>query len=103
MITERRTFQAKPGAAGAVLAKLKEAKPILEKYGNPVSRVYTDFYSGATDRVVWEIDHETISALETFEQEVAKDAETLKFFESWFQGLSEAIEGASVELWRRED
>ncbi len=103
MITERRTFQAKPGAAGAVLAKMKEAKPILAKLGNPVSRVYTDFYSGRTDRVVWELDLETVSALESFEQEVAKDAEALGFFESWFQGLSELIEGASVELWRRED
>ncbi len=103
MITERRTFQAKPGAAGAVVAKIKEAEPILVKYGYPASRVYTDFYSGATDRVVWEIDHETISALETFEQDVANDAETLKFFESWFQGLAGLIEGASVELWRRED
>lgn len=103
MITERRTFQAKPGAAGRVVAKVKEAEPLLVKYGGPVSRVYTDFYSGRTDRVVWELDHETISALESFEQEVAKDAEALKFFESWFQGLSGLIEGASVELWRRED
>ena len=102
MITERRIFQAKTGEAAAVLAKLKEAQPILDKLGNPISRIYTDFYSGPTDRVVWELDHQNLGRLESFEQEISQSAESLKFFEGRFEGLAQLIEGAAPELWRPE-
>ena len=102
MITERRIFQAKTGEAGAVLAKIKEAQPIQEKLGSPSSRVYTDFYSGRTDRVVWELDHESIGMIETFYQTMSRDQEFTKFFETWFKELQSLIEGATVELWHRE-
>ena len=52
MITQRRVLQAKVGAAGAVVAKMKEVQPIFEAHGGPADRVYTDFMSGSTDRVV---------------------------------------------------
>ncbi len=102
MITERRVFQAKPGEATAVVAKCKEAQPMLEKLGVRIGRIYTDFYSGRSDRVVWEFDHENLSDLENLEQGLAKDPESVKAFEVWFAGLKSLIEGAQVELWRKE-
>jgi hypothetical protein len=102
MITERRIFQAKTGEAGDVVAKCKEAQPLLAKLGYSTGRIYTDFYSGRTDRVVWEFDHENLGNLESLEQGLDKDAELVKTFNSWFSGLKAVIEGAEVELWRRE-
>ena len=102
MITERRVFQAKTGEATAVVAKLKEAQPMLEKLGYPAGRIYTDYYSGRSDRVVWEFDHKDLSDLENLEQGLSQNAELVKVFENWFGGLKSVIEGAKVELWRRE-
>ena len=64
MITQRRIFRAKPGASGAVVGKLKEFQPIVERVGGPPRRIYTDLFSGETDRVVWEFDFDTLAALE---------------------------------------
>ncbi len=102
MITERRVFQAKIGEATAVVAKLREAQPMLAKFGYKVGRIYTDYYSGQADRVVWEIDHDSLRNLESLEHELSKDAELLKVFEDWFASLKVLIEGAEVELWRKE-
>ena len=102
MITERRIFQAKTGEATAVVAKCKEAQPMLEKLGYGTGRIYTDLYSGRTDRVVWEFDHENLGSLENLESGLAKDSELVKAFISWFTGLKNLIEGAEVELWRKE-
>ncbi len=102
MITERRVFQAKTGEAAAVVAKLKEAQPMLEKLGYPAGRIYTDYYSGRSDRVVWEFDHKDLSGLENLEKGLAQNAELVKAFENWFEGLKMVIEGAEVELWRKE-
>lgn len=103
MITERRVFQAKIGEAVAVVASLKEAQPILGKLGYPAGRIYTDFYSGQADRVVWEFDHESLKGLENLEQGLSQNAELRKVFESWFEGLKSLIQGATVELWHREN
>jgi len=102
MITERRIFQAKTGEAMAVVAKCKEAQPMLEKLGYGTGRIYTDFYCGRSDRVVWEFDHEGLGSLENLENGLAKDSELVKAFNSWFTGLKSLIEGAEVELWRKE-
>ena len=102
MITQRRVFQAKPGAAAAVVTKMKEFQPIWEKQGGPESRIYTDLLSGNTDRVVWEFDVESLAKLESLFQEVSQNDEYQKASESWFEGLKSLIEVATVELWTRE-
>ncbi len=102
MITERRIFQAKIGEAMVVVAKLKEAQPMLEKLGYPVGRIYTDYFSGRSDRVVWEFDHKDLSDLENLEKGLSQNAELVKVFENWFGGLKSVIKGAKVELWRQE-
>jgi hypothetical protein len=40
--------------------------------------------------------------LENLEKGLAKDAELVKAFNSWFTGLKGLIEEAEVELWRKE-
>ncbi len=102
MITQRRVFQAKPGAAAAVVTKMKEFQPILEKLGGPKCRIYTDFYSGHTDRVVWEFDIDGPAKLESLDRELSQNNEYRKAIESWFEGLKSLIEGATVEIWSRE-
>jgi hypothetical protein len=76
MITQRRVFQAKTGAAGAVVAKMKEFQSIFEKSGGSASRIYTDYYSGRTDRVVWEFDVENLGKLESIDRELAQSDES---------------------------
>ena len=102
MITERRVFQAKTGEAGSVVAKCKEAQTMLGRVGYSTGRIYTDFYSGRTDRVVWEFDHESIGSLESLAQGLAKDAGLAKDFNNWFTELKGLIENAEVELWHKE-
>jgi hypothetical protein len=104
MITQRRVFQAKVGAAGAVVAQIRQFQTMAQKHGFSVtSRVYTDFLSGRTDRVAWEWDLESLGQMENLEAGMAQNAETQKEFESWFSGLTPLIEGATVELWQRQE
>ncbi len=102
MITQRRVFQAKPGAAGAVVAKMKEFQPTFESQGGPPCRIYTDLLSGHTDRVVWEFQIENLTALENLFWAASQNDEYLKAYEEWYQGLIPLIEGATVELWNQE-
>ena len=102
MITQRRVFQAKSGKSGAVTAKMKEFQPIFERAGGPEARIYTDFFSGATDRVVWEFDVDDLAALEHVFWAASQNAEYQAAYESWYTGLSPLLEGATVEIWNRE-
>jgi hypothetical protein len=99
VIVQRRVFQAKVGQAGAVVAKLKESG-ILFKGADwwPTGRVYSDYHSGATDRVVWEIEIESLSAFEDLMNAIGADVS----FAPWFGELSTLVEGATVEFWNIE-
>lgn len=102
MITQRRVFQAKPGASAAVVAKMKEFQTVFEKHGGPPGRIYTDLYSGRADQVVWEFDTDSLGSLESLFWAASQNAEYQKAYERWFEGLKVLIEGATVELWNRE-
>ena len=102
MITQRRVFQANPGMSGAVVAKMKEFQPVFERHGGPECRYYTDQLSGRTDRVVWEFDTESLSSLENIFWAASQNADFVREYESWFDGLKPLIESATVELWNRE-
>ena len=102
MITQRRVFQAKPGASGNVVAKRKEFQPIFERHGGPGCRIYTDLLSGNTDRVVWEFEAESLAQVENIFWAASQNADFVKAYESWFEGLKPLIESAVVELWNRE-
>ena len=66
-------------------------------------RIYTDFNSGHTDQVVWEFDVESLAKLEDMDRALAQSNEDRRAFESWFEGLKPLIQGATVELWSRQD
>jgi hypothetical protein len=100
MIVERRVFQAKLGQAGAVVGKLKEAAELFSGAGWPNGRIYTDYHSGSTDRVAWEIEVESLGALEGMMNAIGAEASK---FGPWFGELSALIEGANVELWTIEN
>lgn len=102
MITQRRVFQAKPGASAGVVAKMKEFQLIFEQHGGPACRIYTDQLSGSTDRVVWEFDIESFTALENLFWAASQNADYVKAYEEWYQGLTPLIDGAIVEMWNRE-
>ena len=102
MITQRRVFQAKPGAGADVVAKMKEFQPIFEQNGGPQCRIYTDLLSGNTDRVVWEFDIENLASLENMSWTAAQNPDYLKAYEGWYKSLTPLIEGATVELWNRQ-
>ena len=102
MITQRRVFQAKPGSGANVVAKMKEFQPVFEQHGGPVARIYTDLFSGNTDRVVWEFDVENLAKLESIFWAASQNAEFVRAYESWYEGLKPLIESDSVELWNRE-
>jgi|TARA_Y100000031_G_scaffold148329_1_gene184498 hypothetical protein len=102
MITQRRVFQAEPGAAAAVVDKMKEFQRIFEKHGGPGCRIYTDMLSGPTDRVVWEFDMESLGKLEGLFWASSQNAEYSTAYENWYEGLKPLVQGATVELWNRE-
>lgn len=102
MITQRRIFQAKPGAAGAVVEKVKEFQQIFTMAGGPQCRIYTDYFSGNTDRVVWEFDTENMASLEELFWADSPDPEFQGAYRRWYDGLRPSIEGATVEIWHRE-
>ena len=101
MITQRRVFQAKIGQAGQVVTKMQEFQPWFEKHGGPTSRIYTDLFSGKTDRVVWEFDAESLGKLESIFWEAGQDPDYQKAYGNWYESLMPLIEGATVELWNR--
>lgn len=96
MIIQRRIFQAKIGQAGAVVAKLKEGENLFNAAGLwPKGRIYSDYQSGATDRVAWEVEVENLGAFEKFMGSIGAEAS----FAPWFGELSTLIQGATVEFW----
>lgn len=102
MITQRRIFQAQPGAGGAVVEKMKEFQPIFDRHGGPKTRIYTDQLSGPTDRVVWEFDVESLGQLENIFWAASQDPDYTRSYEQWYKELKPLIQGASVELWNCE-
>ena len=82
-----------------MVGKLKEFQTIVERVGGPPRRIYTDLFSGETDRVVWEFDFDTLAALEEMNKAAFENAEFKAAFEKWWAGLQPLIEGAVVELW----
>ena len=64
MITQRRIFQVKPGAAAEVVGKMKDFKPFFDTQDGPACWIYTDLLRGNTDQIVWEFDIDSLGALE---------------------------------------
>ncbi len=100
-IINRRTFYAKVGQAGPLVAHLREFGKIAAQHGMALKeRLLTDHGSGRTDRVVWEWEVESIAQLDMAELEgnqAAADA-----FSKWERTMNGMIEYAEVENWKVE-
>ncbi|MEE9199783.1 MAG: hypothetical protein V3U26_08345 [Dehalococcoidia bacterium] len=103
MITNRRIYQGKPGTAVTIVAMLKEYQELASKLvERPPYRIYTDCLSGHTDRVVLELDIESLGALEKGYQAIANVPEYQQYYKKWKKDFMPLIEGATVEFWTRE-
>ncbi len=100
-IIHRRTFYAKVGQAGPLVAQLREFGKIAAQHGvAPKERFLTDHGSGRTDRVVWEWEIESIAELDMVAlqgNQAAMDA-----FTKWERTMNGMIEYAEVENWKVE-
>jgi len=95
MIVQRRIFKAKVGQAPTVASKVKEFVKITKDFGWGQSRIYTDYLSGETDRVAWEVEIESLGQIESLYAKCADNAE----LQAWFGGMMPLIESASVKHW----
>ena len=94
-IIQRRTFYGKVGAGGPLIDLMKEMGGIM---GPGVkSRVLSDYQSGRTDRVVYEIEVPDLAALSVVEQGMGQNPEAIG---AWFQKLTGLIDQAEVEMWQ---
>tara|TARA_Y100001936_G_C16003575_1_gene629321 strand:+ start:1064 stop:1366 length:303 start_codon:yes stop_codon:yes gene_type:complete len=96
MIVSRRTFQAKVGKGGAVIENLKKTQAIVNASGMQAGRILTDYLSGATDRISWELEVEDLSALEALMNGYGDMGEQIGPI---IEDLYALIDGASVEHW----
>ena len=97
---ERRTFVGKVGQGGPLIEHTKQLRQLLQGAGQEVRfKVLSDFMSGRTDRVVYEVEVDDWAAYLRFEQSLG-DSPLAKQFEEWFARLSDLIQYAEVELWQ---
>ena len=90
MIVARTTFQAKYGQGDALVALLKEGRPMLEAAGAGSQRTLTDA-SGRFFTVVLEMEYDSLGAYETSMAEMFGNPEFGAFFER-MTGLVESGE-----------
>ena len=100
-IIHRRTFYAKVGQAGPLVAHLREFGKIAAQYGvAPKERFLTDYQSGRTDRVVWEWEIASVAELDM--EALAGNQAAADAFSKWERTMNGMIEYAEVENWQVE-
>jgi len=99
-IIQRRIFYGKVGAADELVRWANEMYGLI-KESNPAIkyRVLSDYQSGRTDRVVSEIEVDSLAGLESMLEATMTDDATRAKFESIFGRLGTMIEHAEVEQW----
>jgi len=99
-IIQRRVFYGKVGAAGDLVSWANEMYSLIKESNPAVKiRIMSDHQSGRTDRVVSEIEVESLSGLESMLDGIMTDESTRPKFENIFGRLSALIEYAEVEQW----
>ena len=97
-IIHRRTFYAKVGQAAPLVARIREFGKLAAQHGMPLKeRILTDHGSGRTDRVVWELEVESMAELD-MEALEGNQAATAAF-STWERTMNQMIEFAEVENW----
>ncbi len=100
-IIHRRTFYAKVGGAGPLVAHLREFDKLAAQHGVGLEqRILTDHQSGRTDRVVWEWEIESMAELDM--EALAGNQAAADAFSKWERTMNGMIEYAEVENWKVE-
>ena len=99
-LVHRRTFFGKVGAAEQLVQHLHEGEKELQQYGFALkSRVLTDYMSGRTDRIVWEVEADDLKDIDAAFERMMTDPQGEAFMRTWFAKLAELIHYAEVENW----
>jgi hypothetical protein len=100
-VVHRRTFIAKVGKADELVKLLKDEDKQMRQMGFTMkSRILTDYLSGRTDRVVHEMEAESLGEIEGSFTTAMNDAKARKFFEDFFSKLTPIIHHAEVDNLR---
>ena len=99
-IVQRRVFYGKVGAADELVGWANEMYGLIEASNPSISyRVLSDHQSGRTDRVVAEIEVDSLTDLDSMLSSVMDDENTRANFEKLFGRLGNLIDHAEVEQW----
>ncbi len=100
VIVHRRTFFAKVGQAGPLVEHFQEADEQMKGFGiGWETRIYTDYYSGRSDRVVVEWVLEDLGDMDSELGRVMEIPEAAAFFQGWMENLNDMIHYADGENW----
>jgi len=99
-IVHRRTFYAKVGQATQLVQHFQEAETQMKDYGiGWETRIYTDYYSGRSDRVVVEWVLEDLGEMDAELNRVMEIPESGAFFGAWMRKLNDMITHAEGDNW----
>ncbi|MCH8236190.1 MAG: hypothetical protein IIC29_08720 [Chloroflexi bacterium] len=99
-IIQRRTFHGKVGSAGDLVTWAHDMYHVIQVNSPDIPfRVLSDYQSGRTDRVVVEIELESMAQLDSALEKTMADPDTQARFESVFERLKSLIDYAEVEHW----
>ena len=99
-IVQRRVFYGKVGAADELVGWANEMYALIKTHNPGISyRVMSDHQSGRTDRVVAEIEVDSLSELDSMLSSLMEEENARAKFEEHFGKLGNLIEYAEVEQW----
>ena len=99
-IVQRRVFYGKVGAADELVGWANEMYALIKTHNPGISyRVMSDHQSGRTDRVVAEIEVDSLSELDSMLSSLMEEENARAKFEEHFSKLGNLIEYAEVEQW----
>ena len=99
-IVHRRIFYAKVGQAAPLVQHFQEADEQMKGYGiGWDTRIYTDYYSGRSDRVVVEWVFDDLGDMDAEFGRIMEIPEAAAFFEAWMAKMNDMIHYADAENW----
>ena len=99
-IVHRRTFYAKVGQATSLVQHFQEAETHMKGYGiGWETRIYTDYYSGRSDRVVVEWVLDDLGDMDAELNRIMEIPEAGAFFGAWMGMLNDMITHAEGDNW----
>lgn len=99
-IIQRRVFYGKVGVAEELVGWATEMYGLIKTHNPSINyRVMSDHQSGRTDRVVAEIEVDSLAELDTMLSSLMENEDLRGQFEKHFGKLGSLIEHAEVEQW----